>query len=133
MKEGNSLKFNIAFINFLNNSQELDFFLNLLMKLDEELSKKLNVFIASSVPVKDLIIDIYKKVNSIKLFDNYKDQEFINNLEQVDFVMKIKMILSIGYPLIEESNLFSIYKMGYSEVIRQFLDEIKIVRSYAKA
>ena len=75
---------NICFINYLNDYVELDYFVRLILDLDLKISTRINLFIATSAPLHDETIELYKKVNNLKIYENYKSSEFQGIIKTMD-------------------------------------------------
>lgn len=75
---------NICFINYLNDYVELDYFVRLILDMDFKISKRVNLFIATSAQLHDDAIYLFQKVNSLKIFEDYKSIEFQGIIKNMD-------------------------------------------------
>jgi hypothetical protein len=90
-----SNQFNIGFINYLNNNLELNYFLDLIINLDPNISKKLNIFIATSITPSDKILDVYKSVNELNIFEDYNNDNFKNIMKNIDLGIVPSMLENV--------------------------------------
>ena len=123
----------IGFINYLNNYSELDYFLDMINKLDINTAKELDLEIYTVVAPHENISEIRDKVNTIRITDKLKDFDFANvELGIVPSLMKETISESTIYFLNHDIPILSGSEGGDSELCESGLfvyntdDEFKV-------
>lgn len=76
--------FKIGFINYLNDYIELDYFVKLILSLDYMVCQNVDLYIASSVQLRDEAFMLPDKMYKFHLFKDYKSTEFQEIIKTLD-------------------------------------------------
>lgn len=76
--------FKVGYINYLDDYSELDYFVNLILSLDYAVCQNIDLYIASSVPLRDDTFVLPDKFHKVYVSNDYKSIEFQELIKSFD-------------------------------------------------